>query len=235
MVSRRFLAVDLSAVHVHLHGDRRPHACGRAAVQRVLLQGRDHRAAVRARRLAHRARRARLRRLAADRDLHVPDDLPRVLRRPGAGGAGARARPSLPRRAPDEPDDRRDRGHRRRVPGAGAPHRRARVPDEDRDGRAGRPGGDRRRPADPGRDRLAAHFLEPTFADSSLLRGARAVRHADRDRPAGRRRARGRRHLHRMAAVRAPAASAPAALQERFAGLHTSSSTSGTSTRRSTS
>ena len=32
-------------------------------------------------RLAHRARCARLRRRAADRDLHVPDDLPRLLRR----------------------------------------------------------------------------------------------------------------------------------------------------------
>ncbi len=111
---------------------------GRPAVQRVLLQGRDHRAAVGARRLAHRARRARLRGLAADRDLHVPDDLPRVLRRPGAGGAGARARPPVPPRAPDQPDERRDRGHRRRVPRPGAPHRRARVPDEDRDGRARR-------------------------------------------------------------------------------------------------
>ena len=115
------------AVHVRLHDRRRPRAVGLPAVLGLLLQGRDPRAADRARRLAHRARRARLRRRVHDRDLHVPDDLPRVLRRPVRGGARARARPPVPRRAPDEPDDRRDRGHRRRLPRPRAPHRRARA------------------------------------------------------------------------------------------------------------
>ena len=53
------------AVHVRLHGRRRPRAVGRPAVLGLLLQGRDHRPRARARRLAHRARRARLRRLAS--------------------------------------------------------------------------------------------------------------------------------------------------------------------------
>ena len=43
--------------------------------------------------LAHRARGARLHRRVHDRDLHVPDDLPRVLGRHVPGGARARARP----------------------------------------------------------------------------------------------------------------------------------------------
>ena len=44
------------------------------------------------------ARRRRLRRRVHDRRLHVPDDLPRVLRRAGPGGARARGRP--PRTTP---------------------------------------------------------------------------------------------------------------------------------------
>ena len=66
----------------------------------------------------------RLRRRADDRDLHVPDDLPRVLRRAVPGGEGARARPPPPRRAAGQPGDRRDRGHRRRLPRARPPDRR---------------------------------------------------------------------------------------------------------------
>ena len=53
----------------------------------LLLQGRDPRLRRGARRLARRAGRARLRRLVPDRDLHVPDDLPDVLGRPGRAGA----------------------------------------------------------------------------------------------------------------------------------------------------
>ena len=47
---------------------------------------------------------------------------------PGARGARARAGPSRPRRA-REPAHRREGGHRRRLPGRRAPHRRARVAD----------------------------------------------------------------------------------------------------------
>ena len=92
----------------------------------------------RARRLAHRARRDRVRRLVPDRRLHVPDDLPRVLRRARRAGAGARAGPPLPRARAHEPGDGRGRGHRRRLPRPRPPHRRARVADEGRDGRARR-------------------------------------------------------------------------------------------------
>ena len=65
----------------------------------------------RSRRLAHRPRDRGLPRLAADRDLHVPDDLPRVLRRAVRRGARARGRAHAPRRAADEPGHRRDGGH----------------------------------------------------------------------------------------------------------------------------
>ena len=55
----------------------------------------------------------------------------------GAGGARARGRPHRARRA-DEPDDRRAGGHRRGLPGPGAPRGRARVADEGGDGRRSR-------------------------------------------------------------------------------------------------
>ena len=47
--------------------------------------------------------RARLHRRVPDRDLHVADDLPRLLGRARARGARARARPPAPRRAPLNP------------------------------------------------------------------------------------------------------------------------------------
>ena len=75
---------------------------------------------------------------------------------PVRGGPRARARPPVPRRGPDQPTDRRGRGHRRRLPGPRAPHRRARLADARRDGRAGGAGGDRRRAPDP-RGRRRAH------------------------------------------------------------------------------
>ncbi len=65
---------------------------GHPAVLGLLLQGRDPRAADRARRLARGAGDRRLHRRAADRDLHVPDDLPRLPRR-----ARARRRRELER------------------------------------------------------------------------------------------------------------------------------------------
>ena len=54
---------------------------------------------------------------------------------------------------PTQPDDRRGGGHRRRLPRPRAPHRRARVADEGRDGRARGAGARRRRDPDPGRRR----------------------------------------------------------------------------------
>ena len=51
---------------------------------------------------------------------------------PVRGGARARARPPRPRRGPDQPADRRGRGHRRRLPRPRPPHRRARPADEGR-------------------------------------------------------------------------------------------------------
>ena len=113
------------AVHVRLHDHRRPRAVGHPAVLGLLVQGRDHRAGVRARRLAHVPRRGRLPGRVPDRDLHVPDDLPRLPRRAVPGGRGARARAPLPRAGADQPGDRRGRGHRHRLPRPGAPHRRA--------------------------------------------------------------------------------------------------------------
>ena len=72
---------------------------------------------------------------AADRALHVPDDLPRVPRRAVPGGARAdRARPPLPSRAADQPGERRDRGHRRRLPRPRARDRRAGAADARGDG-----------------------------------------------------------------------------------------------------
>ena len=113
------------AVHVRLHDHRRPRAVGHPAVLGLLLQGRDPLAGVRPRRLAHDPRRARLPRRVPDRDLHVPDDLPRLPRRAVPGGRGALARAPLPRARADQPGDRRGRGHRRRLPRPRAPHRRA--------------------------------------------------------------------------------------------------------------
>ena len=54
-----------------------------------------------------------------DRDLHVPDDLPGVLGRPGASRRASSSDGHL-YHAPehDQPGDRRGRGHRRRLPRA---------------------------------------------------------------------------------------------------------------------
>ena len=145
------------AVHVRLHADRRPRAVGRPAVLRLLLQGRDPRLRRRARRLARRAGRGRVRRLVPDRDLHVPDDLPHVLGRGGRAGEGpADDRPPLPRARAHQPGHRRGRGHRRRLPRARSPHRRARGLDEGRDGRARRARDHRRPPPGPGGQPRAA-------------------------------------------------------------------------------
>ena len=100
-------------------------------------------------------------------DLHVPDDLPRVLRRARRAGARARGRPPLPRARAHEPGDGRGRGHRRRLPRPGPPHRRARVAHEGRDGRA-RGRRDRRSASCRSRRSRTSldTFLEPAFDDS---------------------------------------------------------------------
>ena len=61
-------------------------------------------------------------------------------------------------------------------PGRRPPHRRARGHDEDRDGRPGDPGHDRRRRADPEGQRVAAPLPRPDLPRLALLRGARALR-----------------------------------------------------------
>ena len=73
----------------------------------------------RARRLAHRARRDRVPRLVPDRRLHVPDDLPRVLRRARRAGARARARATSTTR----PSTRTRRRARSRTPTSASPAR----------------------------------------------------------------------------------------------------------------
>ncbi len=87
-----------AAVHVRLLHRRRPGPVGDAAVLGLAVQGRHHRVPRLPRRRLRDPRDRRLPRRAADRDLHVPDDLPGVLRRAGRGGARARARPPAPRR-----------------------------------------------------------------------------------------------------------------------------------------
>ena len=104
-----------------------------------------------------------------DRDLHVPDDLPRVLGRAGRGGARARARPPLPRAGAHQPGDRRGRGHRRRLPRRRPPHRRAGGLDDGSRWAASRcwrsVGG---AVQIPGVTDVLHNFLEPTFADSKF-------------------------------------------------------------------
>ena len=155
----------------------------------------------RARRLAHRARRARLRRLVPDRDLHVADDLPRVLQRAGRAGARARGRAPLPRARAHQPGDRRGRGHRRRLPRPGAPHRRARVEHEGRDGPARGRRGCRRLP--PGRRRSRTCCTRSSSRRSTTRASTRSSsrRRRDLDRPRRRRAARARRHRARLPAL----------------------------------
>ena len=89
----------------------------------------------------------------ADRDLHVPDDLPRVLRRP-VPEARELEHGHLPTPRCRATRRRRGGGHRRRLPRPGARHRRARAADEGRDGHCSRCSRRRRRRRpDPGRRR----------------------------------------------------------------------------------
>ena len=72
-----------------------------AAVLRLAVQGRHPRLPRPPRRRLPRARDPRLHRRVPDRALHVPDDLPCLLRR--AGGGGARARSTATSRTPTSP------------------------------------------------------------------------------------------------------------------------------------
>ena len=89
---------------------------GTAAILRLAVEGRHPRLPRQPRRRLRDPRDRRVRRGAADRDLHVPDDLPRVLRRARPGGGRARAWAPRARRGAAQPDDRRGGGHRRRLP-----------------------------------------------------------------------------------------------------------------------
>ena len=123
------------------------------------------------------ARRARLPRRVHDRDLHVPDDLPRLPRRAVRGGAGARARPPLPRAAsrPTRPPARW------RTPTSASPAPSTTSPSGELPMQVAMGslavlaivGGL------PCRSRASTsgihNFLEPTFADSQLYAHARAV------------------------------------------------------------
>ena len=163
--------------------------------------------------------------------LHLPDDLPRVLRRAGARGARAdRARPPAPRRAADQPGQRRGRGHRRRLPRARAPHRRARAADEDRDGRCWPSGA------------IAAGVLQIPRVTNVLEQlpraDVRATRRSDVHattanldaRPAARRGPRPAGHLDRLPRCGSAARDSAARIQARFPPLHACCPTSGTST-----
>ena len=136
---------------------------------------------------------------------------------------------------PVQPGQRRDRGHRRRLPGPRAPHRRAGAADEGRDGRA--------RGA---RDRSAA-----SSRSRGSTRAARDVPRADvrrLDRCTSTRATAldafglvlgtvlgARRHLHRLRDLGGPARDAASACASASRRCTSSSSTSGTSTSSSTS
>ena len=77
-------------------------------------------------------------------------------------------RPHRPRRA-REPRDRRARGHRRRLPRPRAPHRRAVLADEGRDGPLAVLAVIGGAVGIPGLTNTLEHFLEPTFADSRYI------------------------------------------------------------------
>ena len=127
------------AVHLRLLPDRRPGAVGHPAVLGLLLQGRDPARHRRARRLALGAVRGRLRRRVADRDLHLPDDLPRLPRRARAPRrASCEAGHLHHAEVPTNPATGESRGHRRRLPRPHARDRRARAADARRDGRCWR-------------------------------------------------------------------------------------------------
>ena len=118
----------------------------------------------------------RLRGRSSDRALHVPDDLPRLPRRAMRRGARAdRDRAPPPSRGADQPRERRDRGHRRRLPGPRPRGRRARRSDARGDGDPGA-ACDRRRdrpiPTSPPGSTTSSRRHSPTRRSSATPRTA---------------------------------------------------------------
>ena len=165
------------AVHVRLHGGRRPRALGHPALLGLLLQGRDPRPSW------PRAR-------AGTSSLAVVGYLGafltavytwRMIFRAfygdpvDAGQASSSTATSTTRRS-HEPGHRRGRGHRRRLPRPRAPHRRARVVDEGRHGPAGGARHHRRRRCrSPKVTERPAPLPRADLPRLPLLRGAGAV------------------------------------------------------------
>ena len=114
---------------------------------------------------------ARLRRRVPDRALHVPDDLPRVLRRAVRGGAravehGHLVHPSVPTNPANGEIEDTDVG----FPGPEHAIAERELADEGRDGRCWRCWRSSAASSQiPGVDDLLDHFLAPTFADSKLI------------------------------------------------------------------
>ena len=155
-----------------------------------------------------------------------------VFGEPVRGGAGARAGAHPPRRA-REPRDRREGGHRRRLPRPEPPDRRARVADEDRDERPRVRGAVRRIRADPGRRRRGPQVPARVLPRLEALRAG--TEHDRRlSRPADRRADLGARDRDRLLRLPAQPRLDGGAAEALPLGSTTSSSTSGTSTRRST-
>ncbi len=167
-------------------------------------------------------RHRRLHRRSADRDLHVPDDLPRVLRR----AVSTRRASSSTATSHHAEVPRNPRPARRRTPTLASPapgHYIAEreMPDEDRHGDPRRAGGRRRRAPDPRRRRqrpaLPGARRSPTRATPhidvhtgaewfGLLIGA-AIAH--------------RRHLDRLPASGSSAPAPRRKLRERFGAVYT--------------
>ena len=149
---------------------------------------------------------ARLRRLVPDRDLHVPDDLPHVLGRPGRARAGAArpatstTRPSTPTRPPA----------RSRTPTSASPDADHHIAEQEGSMKVAMGGLAVLATIGgflqiPGVTDVLHHFLEPTFADSRYYEELEPVRRADHARPRHRHGARAQRHRARLPPVGAQA------------------------------
>src|SRR6185312_11883814 len=191
------------ALHLDHDALRRPRPRRLPRHLRLLLQGRDPRLRHRPRWRVHDLHRAGLLRRPADRRLHLPADLPRPPRQALRGGPGADRHGARPPRAPLQPGDRRRGGHRRRLPGLRAPHRRADLADAGGDGCARLPRPVRRPGpgAGAGRDDhpLPRPGLRGLAAGSDRALGRRLL-----VRPGDRRRDLPRRHRRRLLALHPP-------------------------------
>ena len=201
----------------------------------LLLEGRDPRLRGRARRRLLdplRGRDARRRSMTAFYAFRM---VFRVFwRRAQRGGAASSSRATSHHAEPVQPGDGRARGHRRRLPRARAPHRRARARDERADGDPCRARDLRRRAADPGRHARDRELPRPDLRRLALRR--------HRCRRAASRRWRwcvGARcslggHRARLLPLRAPPRHDARGSPSASAGCTASSCTSGTSTSSTT-